>query len=144
LILGGLYLLSYRTLNDHPPTMMVLAWLFGAGAIIVAVLQSPTAERVLDNKAGAALGFLSFPIYLVHGPVIWSAASFIYVRYDHALAAACAATLVLTLLFSWPLGIIDRLWVSYLSGITRRLFDQTTGSAVPGFFLTASKSAPPD
>jgi len=117
LILGGLYLLSYRTLNDHPPTMMVLAWLFGAGAIIVAVLQSPTAVRVLDNKIGAALGFLSFPIYLVHGPVLWSAASFIYVRYDHTLAAACVATIVLTLLFSWPLGIIDRLWVRCLNSV---------------------------
>jgi peptidoglycan/LPS O-acetylase OafA/YrhL len=92
----------------------------GAAAIIIAVLQSSTAERILDNRIGALLGFLSFPMYIVHVLIICSVSSMVYIALAGATVigaiwGAIGCTLFLTLLVSWPLGLVDARWVRYLN-----------------------------
>ena len=110
----GLYLLSYWvTDGNDPSTVIVFAWAAGASFVIIAVLQSATAEKLLDNRVGKALGLLSFPIYLVHVPIIWSTGSWVYATGDHRGAAA--VVIVLTLIVAWPLAILDLIWVRFLN-----------------------------
>jgi peptidoglycan/LPS O-acetylase OafA/YrhL len=92
----------------------------GATAVIIAVLQSIVAERLLDNPLGALLGYLSFPIYVVHALIIFSASSMAYVALARisivgAAWGAILCTLVLTFLISWPVGAVDAWWVRYLN-----------------------------
>ena len=113
---AGLYLLSYRVSEGKTPsTMLIFGWTAGASFLIAAVLQSKVAERLLDNKMGAALGALSFPIYLVHVPIIWSLGSYVYALGDHAIATAMLVSTVSTFLISWPLAAIDSAWVRFLN-----------------------------
>jgi hypothetical protein len=78
------------------------------------VLQSAVAERLLDNRIGAALGFLSLPVYLAHGPVIWSAARLLYAATGDPISASVCCV-VLTAIVSWPLAVVDSAWVRLLN-----------------------------
>jgi peptidoglycan/LPS O-acetylase OafA/YrhL len=93
----------------------------GATAIVVAVLQSAVAERLLDNKLGWFLGYISFPLYLVHGPIVWSAGSIAFVMSNNSLVITALVTLLLSLALSWPLAMMDKCWVSFLNARVLRL-----------------------
>jgi peptidoglycan/LPS O-acetylase OafA/YrhL len=102
-------------------TFQILVLTVGAMGLVIAVLRSSVAERVLDNRFGALLGHLSFPIYLVHVPIILSASSAIYLALwssigSNAIWVAGACTLILTFAISWPLASIDVKWVRLLNG----------------------------
>lgn len=111
----GIFLLSYRAVSeDQQATLIILAWTIGASCLIVAVLKNPFAKWLLDNRIGATLGYLSFPVYLIHGPILWSIGSLIYVANDNAIMAS-AVVITLTLIVSWPLAAIDSRWVRFLN-----------------------------
>ena len=102
----------------------VFVYTLGAMCVIVAILQSQVAERILDNKFGALLGRLSFPIYLVHVPVILSASSAAYIGLlpiigSNAVWATGVCTVVLTFAISWPLARVDVMWVRFLNNLIR-------------------------
>lgn len=46
-------------------------WGAGAGIIVVACIAMPQTRALLSGKLSAWLGRLSFPLYLMHGPVMW-------------------------------------------------------------------------
>jgi peptidoglycan/LPS O-acetylase OafA/YrhL len=136
LICGGVYMLGFVSPERHyamfskltfwNPSLardewfQVLVLTIGASAVIVGVLQSAAAEWALDNKAGALLGRLSFPIYLVHVPIICSASTAAYIALlPHigrwAFWGAALATVGLSVAVSVPLSWLDALWVRFLN-----------------------------
>jgi peptidoglycan/LPS O-acetylase OafA/YrhL len=124
LLLGGFYLLSYRLQDggETPSNFLTFAWLAGASALVIAILQSQMADRILNNSIGMALGFLSFPIYLVHEPIIWSIGGAVQ-WFSNSAVAASMAVIAATLAISWPLGLLDRMWVHFISMNTARLVE---------------------
>jgi peptidoglycan/LPS O-acetylase OafA/YrhL len=111
----SLYVIDNRIVANHyQPNAILLAWAVGASCLIVAVLQSAVAERLLDNRIGAALGYLSFPAYLVHFPILWSAGSTINTATGNPVFASIC-TIALTAIASWPLAFVDAAWVRFLN-----------------------------
>lgn len=98
---------------DWKSTQAIMFGTLGAGLIVIVILRSATASAALENRFGGILGYLSFPIYLVHVPIIWSAGSLAFLRWGSALPAI-AVTVALTLLVAWPLAALDRAWVRRL------------------------------
>jgi peptidoglycan/LPS O-acetylase OafA/YrhL len=127
LLLGGFFLFSYRLRDGETPSnFLTFAWLAGASTLVIAILQSRMADRILNNSIGMALGFLSFPIYLVHEPIIWSIGGAVQ-WFSNSVVAASMAVIAATLAISWPLGLLDRMWVRFISMNTARLVDTPPG-----------------
>jgi peptidoglycan/LPS O-acetylase OafA/YrhL len=88
--------------------------------VLAAVLALPGLRRSLGGRAGALLGGLSFPIYLLHLPVLCSVGaatySFLLPRQGSATALVLTllVTLLVTLLAAVPLMRLDRRWVGIL------------------------------
>ena len=81
-----------------------IAALYGALCVFVAFLSSATAERWLSLRPLVALGRLSFPLYLIHWPIVFGLGSWTYrfARTSLSLGSSSAAaiTIVTTLLLS--------------------------------------------
>ena len=115
--------MSYQIRDGETPShFLTFAYLAGASALVIAILQSRMVDRILNNSIGMALGFLSFPIYLVHEPIIYSI-GFAVQWFSNSLVAASMAIIAATLAISWPLGLLDRMWVRFISMNTARLID---------------------
>ncbi len=138
-VLGGLglYLFSFtyeQALLIHAPLKLFLSaacshyvWDAGAAMIILVLLGNPAARRVFSGGWAVWLGLLSFPIYLLHGPIMLSAGAVAFMDGVGALGMAGAAlvaalcSILLTLLCALPLAWVDRLWTSLLSRLTKQL-----------------------
>ena len=148
----GLYLFSFtyqQALLIHVPLKLLLAprfshyvWDAGAGLIIIVLLKNPAVRRAFSGSWAAWLGLLSFPIYLLHGPIMLSAGSVAFMDGVGQLGVTGAAlvaafcTILLTLLCAMPLAWVDRRWTRLLSRLTRPLAD-----TLPVAEVTAMKNA---
>jgi peptidoglycan/LPS O-acetylase OafA/YrhL len=116
LFVSALVLLSITLASDQAvSTKVSLCWLAGASCMVIAVLTSSLAESLLDNKVGWLLGFLSFPIYVMHVPVICSIGSWVFIATNGHFASAALATVFVTFAVSLPLAHLDSAWVRYLN-----------------------------
>lgn len=131
----GLYLFSFtyeQALLIHAPLKLFLSatychyvWDAGAVLMIVVLLGNPAASRAFSGRWAAWLGLLSFPIYLLHGPILLSAGSVAFMDgvgtlgMTGAALAAAALSILLTLLCAVPLAWVDQLWTRLLSRLTR-------------------------
>jgi peptidoglycan/LPS O-acetylase OafA/YrhL len=99
-------------------------WDVGALAIMVAVLRYQPLYGMLSRRWAIWLGVLSFPIYVVHVPVLLSlgAASFLVSvgLLGHAGGAivAMVVTLAASITCALPFAWIDRHWCSALRSLT--------------------------
>ncbi len=90
-----------------------------AGAVIVLIVALEYGHR-LRGPFASFLGQISFPIYLLHIPVLCSAGCAIYLvllpAAGHPLAAIAAivVTMAVTFALAIPLGRVDRLWLALL------------------------------
>ncbi|MBW4036983.1 MAG: acyltransferase [Proteobacteria bacterium] len=102
-------------------------WDCGAAAVMVAVLGYAPLYRTLSRPWGAWIGILSFPIYVVHEPILLSlgAASFLQGRSlfgrPEGVVLAVLVTVVASLACAIPLAWADRRWCAALGRLTQIL-----------------------
>jgi peptidoglycan/LPS O-acetylase OafA/YrhL len=95
----------------------------GATLLVVLVLSHQPTKRLLAGHVGGYLGRLSFPIYLVHPPILIGLIHPLHVmlvnKFGEGFAVPlCFVTAVmLTLLFAYPLLRLDEWWTDYLRRI---------------------------
>ncbi len=119
----------YGFLRPYIPGRMALPYLWDLGAMLViaAVLRCAALGRGLSGPAARWLGRLSFPIYLVHVPILCSLGAAVFIRASATLAPTgailltAAASLGATLLCAVPLALFDQWWVARLNGLAARL-----------------------
>jgi peptidoglycan/LPS O-acetylase OafA/YrhL len=105
------------------PTTGPLLHGIAAIAILVLVLFCDPIRRSLAGPIAALLGRLSFPVYLVHLPILLGLVSPIHAgmaaRLDNMVAAPAAFVLfiALTLIAAYPLARLDEWWVRTLRDI---------------------------
>jgi len=132
----AIYLFSFtyeQKLLIHAPIKALLpqgdnahfVWDAGAALFILLLLGNPFLRRVFSKTWAVWLGLLSFPIYLLHGPIMLSAGatSFngalgVMGKTDSALMAA-AISILLTLVCAVPLVWVDQTWTKVLGRITK-------------------------
>jgi peptidoglycan/LPS O-acetylase OafA/YrhL len=136
-ILGvvAIYLFSFtyeQKLLIHAPIKALLpagdtshfVWDASAALMILLLLGNPFLKRVFSKTWAVWLGLLSFPIYLLHGPIMLSAgaSSFngameVWGKTNSALMAA-TVSVVLTLVCAVPLVWVDKGWTRVLGWVT--------------------------
>ena len=72
-----------------------------ATLILYGVLTSPALARTFSTAVPQWLGRVSFPLYLVHVPLLYTVIAYLYVAWDLGLAAAFALYLALTLVLAF-------------------------------------------
>ncbi|MDD2704896.1 MAG: acyltransferase [Acidocella sp.] len=135
--LGGLavYLFSFtyeQNLRIHALLKTLLppgdtghfVWDAGAALTIVLLLGNPWLRRAFSKSWAVWLGLLSFPIYLLHGPVMLSvgARSFLsglaWLTPQSSALMAAGISLAVTLACALPLVWVDKTWTGFLSRVT--------------------------
>lgn len=91
----------------------VLSWLgadgprqVGAVLLLVALLITPPARRFFESGPPQRLGELSFPLYLVHVPLIVAPACYLYATFGPLAPAALAGLFALTCLATLALAVL--------------------------------------
>ena len=128
---AGIYLFCFSAGENHfihAPIKALLpagetahfVWDVSAVLIILVLLGNPFLRRVFSKNWAIWLGLLSFPIYLLHVPIMLSAgaASIVHavgpLGETSAVLLAAAVTLALTLAFALPLAWVDKAWTNAL------------------------------
>ena len=109
---AGAYLWLHRALGPSVVTTYVQG--VGGALIIAAVELSGSARGLLSGKIPAFLGKLSFPLYLVHIPVLCSFGSMAVVASGHAKVGVLV-TLAVSFLAALPLMAFNEYWVGLLN-----------------------------
>jgi peptidoglycan/LPS O-acetylase OafA/YrhL len=127
----GIYLFSFtyeQKLLIHAPIKAILpagdtshyVWDLGAVLLIMVLLGNPLLKRVFSKSWAVWLGLLSFPIYLLHGPIMLSAGAASFVTAHGTLGVAGSAiiaalvSILLTLICAVPLVWVDKAWTRML------------------------------
>lgn len=136
LIVTGLILGS--TYKPFPPYLLEDEWvriqilradwiLLGTGALALFIGIRNIAARYshVALPGSTWLGRLSFPIYVLHVPIIGSVGASILIAGQHSMASvltAFIASATVTLLLALPVSALDRWWTAWLNRMTKRLF----------------------
>lgn len=103
--------------------------------ILGSVILTPSLNRALNTPLMKTLGRLSFPIYLVHVPIICSIGSWAYIqafaRDWPPIATAFAATIVFSLGVAIPFAIFNELWVKWVNTGCDALLRKTRAAPIP-------------
>jgi peptidoglycan/LPS O-acetylase OafA/YrhL len=137
-ILGliALYLFSFtyeQKLLIHAPIKAIMppgdtshfVWDAGAVLMILLLLGNPTLRRIFSHSWAIWLGLLSFPIYLLHGPIMLSAGATAFnaalpdIGHTGSVLFACFISIALTLACAIPLIWIDQAWTKFLARLTK-------------------------
>lgn len=97
-----------------------------AVAIVALALFCEPLRKQLARPTAALLGRLSFPLYLVHLPILLALVAPVHSRLDASLGALAAPPafllfVVLTLAAAYPLARLDEWWVGQLRQMTSRV-----------------------
>jgi peptidoglycan/LPS O-acetylase OafA/YrhL len=104
-------------------------WLHTIGAVllIVGLLGSERAGRLLASSAGRVLGRLSFPVYLFHFPLLCSLSCWLFLAvrralpHEAALAVAALGTVPALLTVGYAFARVDELWLAQVNRIAKRV-----------------------
>jgi peptidoglycan/LPS O-acetylase OafA/YrhL len=135
---AGLYLFCFSAAEDramYAPLKSVMTtgetahfvWDASAVLIIVLLLGNPFARHLFSKDWAVWLGLLSFPLYLLHVPIMLSAGAVSFMGTVSALGetgavlVAGAVTIALTLILALPLAWVDKAWTGVLGRATGRL-----------------------
>lgn len=126
---AGIYLFCFSAAENHlihaPIRAMLPAgenahfvWDISAVLIILVLLGNPFLRRIFSKNWAIWLGLLSFPIYLVHVPIMLSAGAACIVNAvgplgkTNAVLLAAVVTTALTLACALPIAWVDKAWTS--------------------------------
>ena len=129
---AGIYLFCFSAGENHfihAPIKALLpagetahfVWDVSAVLIILVLLGNPFLRRLFSKNWAIWLGLLSFPIYLLHVPIMLSAgaASIVHavgpLGETSAVLLAAAVTMALTLACALPLAWVDKAWTGALA-----------------------------
>jgi peptidoglycan/LPS O-acetylase OafA/YrhL len=106
----------------------VAAWGSAATLLILGSISIPDIRSFLESRLSSWLGAICFPLYLIHGPVIWLLGEPLMRNLGHGIAAklviefaAIAASLVAARSF---------LWTEHLAIATARYIGTACASAL--------------
>ncbi|WP_022722745.1 acyltransferase [Rhodopseudomonas sp. B29] len=145
---------SYAVLNPitslQPLRLRVLFHTVAAVLLINAFLSLGSIRMLFGGQIGKALGFLSFPIYLVQIPIICSLSAFVFLKMDGTpdslkVIATFAVTVAATLLLALPVAYFDRWWVRTLNRLVAGpagWLRTTIAEAAPLRLFERSRQAP--
>jgi len=134
--LTGLYLFCFSAAENHaihapikamlpPGETAHFVWDGSAALIIMVLLGNPFLRGVFSGSWAAWLGLLSFPIYLLHVPIMLSAGAMSIVTASGplgltaAVLLSAAVTLALTLACALPLAWLDQAWTAALGRMAK-------------------------
>ena len=135
LMASALFLLGYSGLNAgwYKPMASLLhgvdtiyVHVTGAAMVIVATNSTPALKSHLQSRLCAFLGWISFPIYLIHIPVLCSLGSATFlltlpvVGPRAASLAALLATVSASVAAAVPLAMINDAWTASVDRVARR------------------------
>jgi peptidoglycan/LPS O-acetylase OafA/YrhL len=137
-MLVGLYALGYMIAADWYAWVQYLPrfWqdrsqtllhTFGSLLIIYATMTNEQIFQGLNGRLCQWLGRLSFPLYLVHGLVIYSISSYVFLLSSGSglathwvLAGTFLITVLVSVLSSLPLSVLDEWWVRQVNQTVKR------------------------
>jgi peptidoglycan/LPS O-acetylase OafA/YrhL len=139
--LAALYLFSFtyeqKLLIDAPIKAIMppgdtshFVWDAGAVLMILLLLGNAFLRRVFSHSWAIWLGLLSFPIYLLHGPIMLSAGATVFnatltpLGQTGGVITACVISIALTLACAVPLIWVDKAWTRFLSRVTKPFLRQ--------------------
>jgi peptidoglycan/LPS O-acetylase OafA/YrhL len=93
--------------------------IIGAALLIATVETFPPIRKACAGRVSRFVGELSFPIYLVHVPVICSAGAAVY-QLAGGLMAAVAA-LIVSVLVSLPLIAFNKWWIKQMNAVAESI-----------------------
>jgi len=135
---AGLPVGAYRPLGwlvpaSAPPTYVNLV---GSLLLIVAAETSPAFHSVLSARWAVFLGRISFPLYLVHVPVLCSVGAATLLAAGslgapRAQFAGITATVIASVAVAYPLTLLNERWVSWLNRIIGKFMPRTASSSAP-------------
>lgn len=146
LIAIGLYFLGYAGTN-----LGVYAWVpavLGQGktlvvvqiaasfALLAGVILSPRTHAAFDKPFMRFLGWLSFPLYLIHVLILCSFGSWVYLNAATwglpSGPTAFAATVITSLIACLPLAVFNDLWVKWINTCLNKAVAEKTRRAKVG------------
>ena len=123
----GVGLNAWLTAHVHHTPPDIYVHTLGAVIAIFVIEATPALRKKLSGRISAILGKLSFPVYLLHVPVLCSAGAAVFLATNRILPgiepklAAGATTVIVTIILAWPLALFDSWWVRKLGAVTDRL-----------------------
>jgi peptidoglycan/LPS O-acetylase OafA/YrhL len=143
-VVVGLYLFCFSAGENHaihaPIKAMLPAgetahfvWDVSAALIITVLLGNAFLHRLFSQNWAIWLGVLSFPIYLLHVPIMLSAGAMVIVHavtpvgLTGAVLLAAAMTMGLTLVCALPLARVDQAWTGLLGRAAAVLMGRRSG-----------------
>jgi peptidoglycan/LPS O-acetylase OafA/YrhL len=104
-------------------------WLHTLGGVllIIGLLGSERAGRILASTAGRLLGRLSFAVYLFHFPLLCSLSCWLFVAarsslpHGAALAVAAVGTVPALLAIGYAFARVDELWLAQVNRVARKV-----------------------
>jgi peptidoglycan/LPS O-acetylase OafA/YrhL len=118
----GVYNFIYSWCFNLEP---VFVWTLASVMLIVAVSSGDAVSSAFSKPWGRFLGRISFPLYLIHVPIICSCGAGIFLLVDGIMAwrlAAVAVTIVITMVCATmaavPLAYVNDWWISRVNRAT--------------------------
>jgi peptidoglycan/LPS O-acetylase OafA/YrhL len=147
LIALGIYLMGYSgpagiyAWIPRPDRNLFWIWDVGAVALIAPAVTYAPFRRLLSVRLARQLGTLSFPIYLVHAPLLCVAGSAAFLqgyRYGMhtAVLSAVAVTLTATLVAALILSYFEQWWIKRVNAASVWLVTEKSTGSVSGDRLT--------
>jgi peptidoglycan/LPS O-acetylase OafA/YrhL len=132
---GAFRLLAPAARLNVPPAYVNMA---GASFLLIAAETSQGLRAFLSRRWGTFLGRVSFPLYLIHVPVLCSIGcrSFLALGAGfgapYAQAVAVLVTVVASLAAAYPLTLINEWWVTRLNRIVETIAPRAAAPRAPG------------
>jgi len=82
---------------------------------------------MLDGRLGRFLGRISFALYVIHIPIMFSVSTAVFLKllpslgYGWSVTVAFLATLPILLLVSWLMSLLDEVWCKKVNQTVRKL-----------------------